>query len=137
VEHPERVLKLVADERLRVPHGGTAWHWVSYYSTEKFVSLQENMKIVPNIVFNYLGETKLETQNQPRMFREIYKPADKVAEYVYNVTEKSPHTCKTIVDAGQFKVYWEYFPALDEQSTIENLIREYLTILRSLIRMAG
>jgi hypothetical protein len=137
VDNAGQVLKLVAEERLRVPHSGAAWHWVSHHSTEKFVSVCENMKIVPNVVFNYLGEGNPETQNPTEMFREIRKPVEKLAEYLYEVTEKAPHTCKAIVDAGQFKVYWEYFSALDERATIEKLIDDYLTILRSLIKMAG
>lgn len=137
LENPEKVLKLVAEERMRVPHGGAAWHSISYSSTEEFISLHENMKITPNVVFNYLGEIKAGAQTQSNMFREIQNPADKAAMHLYDVTGKSPHTCETIIEAGRFKVNWEYFSACDDEVTIERLIREYLTILRTLIRTAG
>jgi non-ribosomal peptide synthase protein (TIGR01720 family) len=127
-------LRLVAEQKSRVPNEGATWHWISYYSTEKFVSLQDNIKIVPNVVFNYLGEVKPDARTQPEMFRMIQKPDDKAASHLYDVTGRSPHTCTTIVEEGQLKITWEYFSALDEQATIEQLVREYLAILRSFIR---
>jgi non-ribosomal peptide synthase protein (TIGR01720 family) len=137
LETPTQVLKLVAEERMRVPHGGAAWHWVSYHSTEKFIALHDNMQITPNVVFNYLGEMKEDTQAQSQMFREIQKPVGKAPTHLYDVTGKSPHTCETLIEAGRFKVNWEYFSARDEQATIERLIREYLAVLRAMIKAAG
>jgi len=122
---------------MRVPQGGAAWHWVSYHSTEKWISVRENMKIVPNVVFNYLGEIKANTPAASEMFREIQKPDDQAAAHLYEVTGKSPHTCETLIEAGRFKVNWEYFSACDEQATIERLIQAYLAILRSLIKTVG
>jgi hypothetical protein len=134
---PEKVVKLVAEQRARVPHDGAAWTWISYYSTEKFISWQDNLEIVDNVVFNYLGQASLNTQNQSGMFRNIYKPAAAAVERLYDVKGMTPHSCVPVIDGGRFKINWEYYSALDEQATIENLVHQYLAILRSFIKMAG
>lgn len=133
----EEVLRLVAEQRARVPNEGVTWQWISYFSNEKFISLQDNMKIVPNIVFNHLGEFKASTQAQPQMFRQVNKLDEIAPSYTYSVTGKSPYTCKTVIADGQFKINWEYYSALSEQSTVEKMVQEYLTILRSFISTAG
>ncbi len=130
---PEKVLELVAEKRAQVPHGGSTWLWISYYSTDKVAPWG---KKVSNAVFNYLGQNTLEIQNKSGMFRNLYKPAETTIERLYAVTGATPHTCTPSVDGDQFKVNWEYYSALDDRATIDRLTQKYLAVLRSLIEMA-
>jgi hypothetical protein len=136
IGNPGRVVKFVAEQRARVPYDGATWPWISHYSTEKFISWQDKIKIVDNLVFNYLGQASLNTQNQSGMFHNIYKPAESTVEHLYDVKDITPHSCVPVIDGGRFKINWEYFSALDEQATIENLVHDYLAILRAFIKIA-
>lgn len=134
--NPEKVLKLVAEQRARVPNDGTTWPWISYYSSEPMIGWQDNIKIVKNVNVNYLGHVTPNAQEQVGMFRQVYKPPDKAAMHLYDVTAMTPHTCTSMIEADQFKINWKYFSGLHEQYTIKDLLQEYLAVLQSFIRMA-
>lgn len=134
---PDKALRKIAEQRLRVPNEGTAWFWVSYYNDLRFVAWNENLKIPRNVVFNYLGQIKTAAQPQASLLRQIERPAQADAADIYDVTGIPPHTCETVIENGRLKVTWEYFSLLDEPAAIKRLIQQYLEVLRSFIKTTG
>lgn len=129
-------LRRVAEQRRRIPNGGSTWHWVSYYSNEPFVNWQDNLKIQKNVILNYLGQVNQPGgQAQGSLFRPIPRaPSKETPSHVYDVANIVPHTCTPMLDGDRLKVKWTYFSALHEQATIEGLLQEYISILKSLIQ---
>jgi non-ribosomal peptide synthase protein (TIGR01720 family) len=129
-------LRRVAEQRRRIPNGGSTWHWVSYYSNEPFVNWQDNLKIQKNVILNYLGQVNQPGgQAQGSLFRPIPRaPSKETPSHVYDVANIVPHTCTPMIDGDRLKVKWTYFSALHEQATIEGLLQEYISILKSLIQ---
>jgi len=142
VGDPAKVLQTVSRKRAAVPHGGATWLWISYYSTEKFISWAENMEIVNNLVFNHLGQVKLDAPGSAALFRNV-QPIQQTSERsqdpnLYDLKLKVPYySCTTVIEGGQLKVCWEYFEALSRRATVDGLVDSYLAILRSLIKAVG
>jgi non-ribosomal peptide synthase protein (TIGR01720 family) len=127
---PEQALRSVAEHKARIPNEGITWGWLSYYCMDKWAFNW-------NVIFNYLGQVKPNMPSQQQLFREIQRESNKSETKPYKLTDVAPHTCSPVIQDGQLKVTWEYFSALDDKSSIERLLQEYLSTLRSLIKVTA
>lgn len=132
--HPAEVLKHVIAQRERLPHSGTTWPWVSYYTNEPVIGWQDNIKIVKNVIINYLGNLTTGVQPEMGLFGRISKPSqEETGLRAYDVRAMTPHDCVIFIEYGQLKINWQYYPNIHKESTIENLLEEYLRVLRLFI----
>jgi non-ribosomal peptide synthase protein (TIGR01720 family) len=134
ISTPRKTLELIANQRARIPNQGCTWHWVAYYSMGERSPLREYWEKPGHVAFNYLGQTNLNSLQEPQFFREVPKRTEATsAPESYQIENRAPHTCSVLIENGQLKVTWEYFSQLDDKATITGLLQTYLAVLRQLI----
>jgi len=125
------VLLMSVKEHLRsIPNNGIGYGLLRYLSTDQETAAQFGGLRHPDISFNYLGQFQ-ETHGDDDLFRVIGHGRGSMR----SPRDERRHVLEVnaIVTGGQLQAVWSYSSGIHLRAAIENVARDFLSSLRSLI----
>jgi amino acid adenylation domain-containing protein/non-ribosomal peptide synthase protein (TIGR01720 family) len=121
-------LKRTKERLRRVPHRGIGYGLLRYLSEDPATSAELRSLPQPEVSFNYLGQFD-------QSFAGLFKLSDQSAGPTRSARAKRSHLLEieAKILEGRLRLDWGYSDALHRRATIENLVRDYVEALRSII----
>lgn len=120
VRNVQEALKKTQEQLRHIPGSGIMWEWLPLHMTLK-----------SELAFNYLGQQGSSNRGASLYFRpapESAGPTEDPQEELWTLL-----TCTTLILDRRLRIDLSYSENLFMQATIERLIGNYMTVLRSLI----
>ena len=124
-------LKSVKEQIRSIPEDGFGYMLHKYLSPDAELRSQLRALSKPEIMFNYLGQTDLVL---PSSSGWSPAPEDVGAERAPSVVRSHVLEIVAMVTGGQLQANWIYSRKIHDRETIDRLARNFIEILRALVR---
>jgi non-ribosomal peptide synthase protein (TIGR01720 family) len=133
-DSPGRALACVRDQLRRLPNRGIGYGVLRYLSRNREIVERLSALPRPEICFNYLGQTDLQSQSGS-MFR-VLRDSSGLSQGL-NVNRQYSLSISCFVGAGRFWSNWGYLKSVHRHSSISKLASTFMEVFRELIEEAG